>query len=165
MDDGKLVPDDITIAMLKERLEQPDCQQAELIILDGFPRTKPQAEAFLESFPEAEILTIYLSVKDDVIVNRLIGRWTCPKCKRTYNTNLHAAIIKGGNCVTEKCETPLERRPDDESEETIRTRLKVYHRETKPVLGFLREKKLTIKRVMGNKPPETVLKNVKKALG
>ncbi|MBP8988608.1 MAG: adenylate kinase [Clostridia bacterium] len=138
---GALVPDDLTIEMLKERLEQPDCENG--FLLDGFPRTKPQAEA-LETLLIAKKrpLTAVINViaRDETILKRLSGRCHCPNCGRGYNLYSMPPKKEG---ICDDCGYPLIRR-DDDQEETVRERLKVYKEQTEPLIDYYRQKGLLI---------------------
>ncbi|MEX3008874.1 adenylate kinase [Hoeflea sp. TYP-13] len=134
MDAGKLVSDDIVNAIVSERLDQPDCKPG--FILDGYPRTLVQAdatEAMLASKDMALSCVLELRVDDDVLVDRIGGRYTCADCGAGYHDeNLKPA--KEGVC--DKCgSTEFKRRPDD-NPETVRTRLQAYYKETSPLLGY-----------------------------
>lgn len=134
MDAGKLVSDDIVNAIISERLDQPDCKPG--FILDGYPRTLVQADA-TESMLASKNMdlscVIELRVDDDILVDRIGGRYTCTNCGAGYHDeNLKPA--KEGVC--DKCgSTEFKRRPDD-NPETVRTRLQAYYKETSPLLGY-----------------------------
>ncbi len=128
MDAGKLVPDEVVIGMLKERIAQPDCKNG--YILDGFPRTIPQAEA-LDKIAGIEC-ALSLEVPDDVIEGRMTGRRVCLKCGATY----HVANMppkKEGVC--DQCGDALVIRKDD-ALEVVRDRLKTYHAQTEPLKDY-----------------------------
>lgn len=133
MDSGQLVPDELTCEIVAERLQEPDCAKG--YILDGFPRSVPQAEALdqiLAGREESLDAVLLLDVPDDEIVARLAARRTCPQCGKIYNLTLFPP--KNDN-VCDKDNTTLERRPDDE-EDKIRTRLAVYHETTEPLINY-----------------------------
>lgn len=130
IDAGQLVPDDVVIEIVRQRLQDDDCRKG--FILDGFPRTVAQAEALL-SFADID-LVISLELPDDEVVRRLGGRRVCPDCGATYNVEL-----LGGKEVCALCEAPLVVRNDD-SEATIRNRLAVYERQTAPLIDFFAER-------------------------
>ncbi len=134
-DRGLLVPDEIVVAMLRERLAAPDCKKG--YILDGFPRTLVQANALDEMgvVPDA---VISIEAGDDVILARLAGRRVCSRCGEGYHIRSIPPKKEG---VCDKCGGALVQRGDD-SEETIRERLRVYHQQTKPVRAFYRERGL-----------------------
>lgn len=130
---GKLVPDDVMIGIVLQRLGMKDCERG--YILDGFPRTLAQAEAM----DKAGIITdvaIFMDASDQVIMKRLSGRRVCPKCGATYHiTSMPSA--KGDKCQV--CESPLAIR-DDDKPETIEKRLSVYRQQTAPVIEYYRQK-------------------------
>lgn len=129
MDAGKLVPDEVIIGIIKERLAQPDCQGG--FILDGVPRTIAQAEA-LEQHGICFDAVLFLAIADSVIAERMTGRRACHTCGATYHIK-SAPPAKEGVC--DKCGGPLEQREDDQPE-TVRKRLQVYHEETEPLKDF-----------------------------
>jgi len=159
MDAGALVPDKVVIGMLAERLKADDTRSGYL--LDGFPRTIPQAEALdamLASRGERLDRAIAFQAAADLIVDRLSGRRGCPKCGRVYHVKYDPP--QGSRCGT--CGADLVQR-DDDREETIRKRLAVYERETAPLLSYYQSRGLlTI--VDGSAPIEQVAARVEAAL-
>lgn len=133
MDKGELVPDEITINMLKERLAKEDAQDG--FFLDGFPRTTAQAEA-LESITDID-LVMNFTADNSVLTFRVSGRRICRECGEIYNLNTKLLPQKEGVC--DKCGGELYQRPD-EKEEIFKERLRVYHEQTAPVLDFYKEK-------------------------
>ena len=133
-DRGVLVPDDIIIKLLEERLKKPDCKEG--FILDGFPRTINQAEA-LEKIAKID-LVINLKVPDDIIITRLSNRLICSKCGAIYNL-LTLKPKKEGVC--DKCGGKLYRREDDRPE-VIRERLNIYRKQTEPLIDYYTKKGL-----------------------
>ncbi len=131
---GDLVPDEVVIGIVKERLQAPDCQKG--YILDGFPRTVPQAEA-LSEFARIDA-ALNLSLADEVIIKRLSGRRVCLKCGGTY----HVSTLNGKD-TCEKCGEKLVQRKDD-SPETVKNRLAVYAEQTAPLIDFYAKKGLLI---------------------
>ena len=130
MDAGDLVPDEVVIGMIKERLAEPDCANG--CILDGFPRNIPQAEALEKVVPMDCALSI--EIPDETIVNRMSGRRVCLKCGATYNVNSEVmAPKKEGIC--DKCGDEIVIRKDD-APETVLARLATYHEQTEPVKGY-----------------------------
>jgi adenylate kinase len=129
MDAGKLVPDDIMIQLVKERIAQPDCRCG--FLFDGFPRTLPQAEAVREQGIPIDAV-IEIAVDDNEIIKRLSGRWTHPASGRTYHNLYNPPKAAGKDDVTGE---PLIQREDD-MEHTIRKRLQVYHEQTKPLIEY-----------------------------
>ena len=126
---GELVPDDVVIGIIKERLAKSDCQNG--FILDGFPRTVPQAEA-LDSMGVSLDRVVSIEVPDDVIVERMSGRRVCAKCGATYHT-VYNPSADGVNC--DKCKEELTIRRDD-APEVVLSRLEVYHSTTEPLKDF-----------------------------
>ncbi len=129
MDQGQLVPDEVVIGIVKERLADADCQKG--YILDGFPRTVEQAKA-LSTFAKIDV-AINLDVPDDVLVKRLSGRRVCPLCGAPYHVDR-----LNGETVCRADGTPLIQRDDDKAE-TVLNRLKVYHQKTAPLIDHYRE--------------------------
>lgn len=125
MDGGKLVPDDLIIGLVKEKLASHDCEQG--AIFDGFPRTVAQAEA-MESFTDVDA-ALSIEVPDEAIVRRMAGRRTCPKCHATYHVEGNPPKVEG---VCDKCGEKLGIRHDDDPEVVLQ-RLEVYHAQTEPV--------------------------------
>jgi adenylate kinase len=137
MEKGKLVPDDVVIAIIEERLKGQDCQEG--FILDGFPRTVPQAEALDHVLDQTKLAidhVVYFEVPEENLVKRLSGRRVCRSCSANYNIYFNPPAKDG---VCQKCGGELYQRIDDQ-EETIRKRLRVYQEQTKPLIGFYREK-------------------------
>ena len=129
MDAGKLVPDEVVIGIVKERLAQDDCANG--FILDGFPRTIPQAEA-LDAMGVVIDKVIDIEVADEVIVNRLSGRRVCEKCGRPYHLESLKPKAEG---ICDDCGGTLVQRKDD-SIETVKARLDIYHNETEPLKDY-----------------------------
>ena len=129
MASGALVTDDIIIALVKERIAQPDCQNG--FLFDGFPRTIPQAEAMVSAGVETDVV-LEIDVPDDEIVKRLSGRRVHLDSGRVYHIEFNPPADFGIDDVTGE---PLIQRPDDE-EGTVRKRLAVYHEQTQPLVGF-----------------------------
>jgi adenylate kinase len=139
MDRGEYVPDDLVVQMVMERLREPDADDG--FILDGFPRTVPQAQALENALAAAgRPLSAVLKYKisDDMAVKRLANRWTCPSCKRTYNMAFKPPSV---DTLCDVDATPLTRR-DDDDEVTVRRRLEVYREETQPLEFFFWERGL-----------------------
>lgn len=132
MDAGQLVSDDIMIALVKERLSQPDCDQG--FLLDGFPRTIPQAQALMDAGIQLDYV-IEIQVDDEEIVKRISGRRTHPASGRVYHVDYHPPKTEGIDDVTGE---PLIQR-DDDREEIIRKRLQVYHQQTAPLVDFYKK--------------------------
>ena len=133
IDQGLLVPDEVTIGMLLDRIHEADCKNG--YILDGFPRTIPQAEALTEALAkkgEAIDFAIDVDVPDEKIVTRMAGRRACVKCGMTYHI-VYAAPKKEGIC--DNCGSELILR-DDDKPETVEKRLHVYHDQTQPLIDY-----------------------------
>ena len=154
IDAGQLVPDEVIIDIVKERLAMDDCKQG--YILDGFPRTVPQAEA-LDTFATIDCV-IELDVKDAVLVDRLSGRRVCVKCGATY----HLSML-GGKTTCDVCGEELIQRNDDKAE-TVLNRLKVYHDQTAPLIGYYEQKGL-LKKVDGAQGLENTFAAIMNTLG
>jgi adenylate kinase len=128
MDAGALVPDEIVIEMVKERLAQPDCEQG--FMFDGFPRTEPQAEA-LEQITNIELI-LELQVPFEILAQRILGRISCSKCGAVYNIYDNPPQEEG---VCDKCGTEMVQRSDD-TEETLKKRLDAFTENAQPILEF-----------------------------
>ena len=135
MDAGQLVPDQLVIDLLKDRIAQDDCKDG--FILDGFPRTIPQAEA-LEKAGITFDAVVSLEISDDEIVDRMGGRRVCASCGAPYHVKNLPPKVEG---VCDACGGKLEARADDKPE-VVRDRLKVYHKETAPLKDFYAERNL-----------------------
>ena len=129
MDSGQLVPDDIVIGIIRDRLAQPDC--ADGFILDGFPRTSPQAEA-LDRMGVAIDRVIEIEVADDTIARRVSGRRICPSCGSSYHVDYKRPTVEG---ICDRCGDTLVQRQDDRPD-TVRERLSVYHEQTEPLKSY-----------------------------
>lgn len=129
MDQGGLVTDDIIIDLVKERITKPDCANG--FLFDGFPRTIPQAEALVEANIDIDCV-IEIKVPDEEIVSRLSGRRVHPESGRVYHIDHHPPKVQGKDDETGE---PLVQR-DDDKEETVRERLRVYKEQTEPLVGF-----------------------------
>ncbi len=138
MDAGQLMPDELMIRMISERIEQPDCRGG--FILDGFPRTIPQAEALDRMLAEKGLKldsVIAMKVDEEALVRRITGRYTCANCGAGYHDSFQRPEVDG---VCDHCGgTEITRRADD-NEETVRTRLEAYRAQTEPILPYYREK-------------------------
>lgn len=129
MDSGALVPDEVVIGIVKDRIAQPDCANG--FVLDGFPRTIPQAEA-LDNMGVKIDRVIALEVSDDKIVKRMSGRRVCESCGASYHLLYNPPKVEG-KC--DKCGGTLVQRKDD-LPETVKARLKVYHEQTEPLKDY-----------------------------
>ncbi len=136
---GKLVPDELVCAMVKNRLAEPDCENG--FILDGFPRTIPQADrlaAVLAELGKEIDYAIYLKVEDDVLIQRLTARLNCRGCDAIYNKIFMPPKTEG---VCDKCGSELFQRADD-SLETAQNRLAVFHQQTQPLIDYYEQRGL-----------------------
>jgi adenylate kinase len=134
MDAGNLVSDEIVNAIVSERIDQPDAAKG--FILDGYPRTLVQADAVEEMLAEKGLeldCVIELEVDDNVLVERISGRYSCAKCGTGYHDTNKKPLVAG---ICDKCgSTEFKRRPDDNAE-TVRTRLEAYYKQTSPLIGY-----------------------------
>ena len=154
---GKLVPDEVVIGIIKDRLDAEDCKKG--FILDGFPRTIPQAEA-LEAMGVKIDVVLNIEVSDDEIVTRMSGRRTCPKCGGTYHIVFNPTKTEG---ICDNCGAELTIRKDD-APEVVKSRLEVYHNETEPLKDFY-ENKGILKTVVGQKELKDTTALTLKAFG
>ncbi|MCR5598412.1 MAG: adenylate kinase [Lachnospiraceae bacterium] len=161
MDKGELVPDELTVRILLDRVAQEDCKNG--YVLDGFPRTIPQAEvldAELTKMGDKIDFAINVEVPDENIVRRMSGRRACLKCGATYHI-VHIPPVKEGIC--DKCGSELVLR-DDDKEETVKNRLSVYHEQTQPLIDFY-DKKGVLKEVDGTVDSKDVFAAITAILG
>ena len=154
MDRGQLVPDEVLIEMVRERLNEKDCEKG--FLLDGFPRTVDQAEA-LEGIAAPDVV-VDVDVADEKLLDRLTGRRVCEKCGESF----HEAKI-GDAKVCSHCGGTLIQR-DDDKPATIRNRLDVYHRQTAPLIDYYRGKG-ALRTVDGDQTPEKVFEAILVVLG
>ena len=135
---GKLMPDELMIEMIADRISKPDCATG--FILDGFPRTVPQAEALDRMLEDKGLKldhVIEMKVDDAALVERITGRYTCAKCGQGYHDKFHTPKVDG---VCDNCgSTEFTRRADDNAE-TVTTRLAAYHKQTAPILPYYKER-------------------------
>ncbi len=153
MDAGSLVPDDVIVGLVRERTLEPDALAG--FVLDGFPRTVPQAEALDAMLAERSLkidAAVLLTAPDEELVRRLSSRWECPECRRVFNTL--TAPSKDGRHCDDHPSTELRQRADD-TEETVRKRLEVYRNQTAPLVGWYREQG-KLKEVQGTGPLDEV---------
>ena len=165
-DEGKLVPDEITNEMVKNRINENDCENG--FILDGYPRNLAQAEELdkmLEEKKEKVDLVVYLTTPTEEIVERVMARRECPKCKRVYNMILKKP--KNGE-ICDYCGVPLIKRVDD-TEEKLKTRLEIFFTQTKPVMdyynkkGIVREEEISISiNRLGEDAAKDIIESLKK---
>lgn len=151
MSQGKLVPDELTIAMVLERIKKPDCAKG--FMLDGFPRTRPQAEALDKALTDAGVsldAVVLIEVPDALLEERAVGRRTDPETGTIYHLKY--------NPPPKEIEGRLQHRKDDTAE-AVAVRLQKYHSETAPVVPFYLEKGI-LKRVDGNAKPDEVFQRI-----
>lgn len=157
MDKGALVPDDVIIGIVRERLAEEDCKNG--YILDGMPRTLAQAEGLEKAGIQLDT-ALSIEVADSVIEKRMTGRRTCTACGATYHVEANPPKVEG---ICDKCGAALTIRKDDTAE-TVRNRLKVYHSETEPLKGFY-EARGKLKTVENQPSIELTTKAIFQALG
>lgn len=160
MDKGGLVPDEVTIGMLLDRIHEADCEKG--YVLDGFPRTIPQAESLTKALAaEGSRIdaAVDIEVPDENIVNRMGGRRACLSCGSTYHI-VYAAPKQEGIC--DRCGSPLVLR-DDDKPETVQKRLAVYHEQTQPLIEYYGEAGV-LKEVDGTQDMEKVFADIKAVL-
>ncbi len=149
---GKLVPDELIVSVIEERIAREDCKAG--FILDGFPRTIHQAEALERVLPESVDVVVYLRVTDEAVIGRLAGRLTCKKCGAVYpNMDTSKCSVCGGD---------LYQREDD-MRSTVRRRLDVYKKHTEPLVAFYRDKG-KLAEIDGEGKPEEVAKRVEEGI-
>lgn len=162
MDRGDLVPDDVMIEMIRLRTTEPDCAGG--FILDGFPRTVPQAEALDRMLAERGLaldVVIEIEVDEAALIDRISGRFTCKNCGASYHDRYHRPKAEG---VCDGCGgREFLRRPDDQPE-AIKTRFAVYRRQTAPILPYYESKGL-LRRVDGNQDIDAVTRAIERILG
>ena len=159
---GRLVPDEMIIALIDSRLDREDCRRG--FILDGFPRTLPQAIALDEMLAKRHLEldgVISIEVDDEAMVERISGRFTCAKCGEGYHDRFKRPKVDG---VCDVCgSTEFTHRADDNAE-TVRQRLKAYHSQTKPIIAYYDARGL-VRRVDGMRPIDEVTAEILAALG
>ncbi|MDD4751984.1 MAG: adenylate kinase [Desulfitobacteriaceae bacterium] len=161
MDSGQLVPDEVTVGIVQERISQNDCQGG--FLLDGFPRTVSQAEALDGILAEMQTgldAVISIEVPKEKLVTRLTGRRVCRKCGATYHMEFNPP---GQDGACDKCSGELYQRSDD-TEETVLNRLSVYENQTAPLIEYYSQKGL-LKKIDGDKPIDQVLVKIGESLG
>ena len=161
MEKGALVPDEVTIGIVEERLLEDDCKNG--FLLDGFPRTIAQAEAldaFLAKNGVKLDAVLDVNVPAEILVRRMVGRRVCKTCGATFHVEFNAPKVEG---ICDNCGAKLIQRPDD-TEETAVNRLAVYDENTAPLLDFYAKKNL-LKTVNGDQPLDKVFDDIKEVLG
>lgn len=160
MDKGELVPDDITIAMLLDRIHKEDCKNG--YILDGFPRTIPQAEALKEALAKKDEkidLALDVEASDELIIKRMAGRRTCPACGAIYHIVTLPPKTEG---ICDRCGADLIQRKDD-NEETVKNRLKIYHEVTEPLISYYKKEGI-LEEIDGAEELDEVFEKVKRII-
>lgn len=161
MDKGELVPDEVTIGIVRERLSKPDCQKG--FLLDGFPRTVAQAEALENMLSELERpidYVINVDVDKDILLERLTGRRICTECGATYHLVFNPPSNEG---VCDRCGGELYQRADD-NEETVQNRLEVNLKQTQPLLSFYEDKGY-LRNINGQQDIDKVFADIEELLG
>lgn len=137
---GTLVPDDITIELIAERIDAPDCANG--FVLDGFPRTTPQAEALDAMLAEKGMSldhVIWIEIDDAILVDRISGRFNCAECGAGFHDSFHRPKVEG---VCDVCGAREFSRRKDDNAETVKARLEAYHEQTAPLLPYYRSKSI-----------------------
>ena len=161
MEQGALVPDELTCDLVMDRIQQDDCKNG--FVLDGFPRTIPQAEALdaaLGKINEKMDYAIDVDVPDENIVNRMSGRRACLNCGATYHLISIPPKVEG---ICDRCGSEIVLREDDKPE-TVQKRLKVYHEQTQPLIDYYKNQGI-LKSVDGTQPMDEVFKAIVTILG
>ena len=161
MDQGMLVPDEITIGMLMDRIGQEDCING--YVLDGFPRTIPQAESLTKALAERGEKVDYainVDVPDENIINRMSGRRACLGCGATYHITFNPPVKEG---ICDTCGQELVLR-DDDKPETVKKRLDVYHEQTQPLIDYYKKAEV-LAEVDGTQPMDAVFQGIVEILG
>ena len=161
MDKGQLVPDELVCDLVVDRIQQADCEKG--FILDGFPRTIPQAEALtsaLDAIGQNMDFAINIEVPDENIVNRMAGRRACVGCGATYHIVHNPTKVEG---VCDTCGEKLILREDDKPE-TVKNRLNVYHEQTQPLIEYYKDKGILVE-VDGTQDMDKVFSDILKTLG
>jgi adenylate kinase len=161
MDKGELVPDELVVDLIMDRFSEPDCSNG--YVLDGYPRTIPQAEALdsaLKANNDSLDFAVNVDVPDEEIISRMSGRRACLKCGATYHTSFNPPKEEG---VCDKCGEALVQREDDK-EETVKNRLGVYHEQTEPLEKYYAEAGL-LHNVDGTKNMDEVFDSIKIIIG
>ena len=160
MDQGMLVPDEITIGMLMDRIGQEDCING--YVLDGFPRTIPQAESLTKALAERGEKVDYainVDVPDENIINRMSGRRACLGCGATYHITFNPPVKEG---ICDTCGQELVLR--DDKPETVKKRLDVYHQQTQPLIDYYKNAEV-LAEVDGTQPMDAVFQGIVEILG
>jgi len=160
MDKGLLVPDELVVEIVKKRIQEEDCKEG--FILDGFPRTIPQAEALDKALEELAIAldkVVNIDVPDEVIIKRMAGRRVCSNCGASYHIENKKPLKEN---ICDECGSELKQREDDK-EETVRKRLQVYEEQTKPLIEYY-EKRGILLTIEGDGSVEEIGNKIKNTL-
>lgn len=160
IDQGQLVPDEVTVGIVEKRLNQDDCQKG--FILDGFPRTVAQADALNDILADLDIkldAVLNIEVSEEEVVRRLSGRRVCSECGASYQLEFNPPQEEN---ICDKCGGELYQRDDDEPE-TIKERLEVYKDKTEPLINYY-QKEGTLKSIDGEAAPKEVFNRIKQEL-
>ena len=161
IDKGELVPDELTVDLVKDRLKDADCSNG--FILDGFPRTIPQAEYLDNILSQMGVnldVALLIDVNDDEIIKRMSGRRVCTKCGMTYHIKYNPTKVEG---ICDSCNSPVVLRADD-GPETVLKRLQAYHKQTQPLIQFYKASG-KLKTAEGSDTLEETSNRVKQVLG
>ncbi len=161
MDKGELVPDEVTVGIVRDRIEEEDCAKG--FLLDGFPRTVSQADSLEKMLKDLGIKldsVINIEVPAEELIGRLTGRRICKSCGATYHMIFNPPMVEG---ICDKCGGELYQR-DDDTEETAKNRLLVYEKQTAPLLEYYNNTGLLVN-INGNQSMEDVLKEILRVLG
>jgi len=160
MDKGELVPDEVLIGIIKNRLQEPDCEKG--FILDGYPRTVPQADALaviLDEIDKPIDVVLNLQVPDEELVKRISGRLMCSKCGASYNKTFSPSKKEG---ICDICGGEIYQRADDK-EDAVQNRLKVYKKQTQPLIDYYSKQGILVT-LDGTKDINEVFKDIKAVL-
>ena len=161
MDKGELVPDELVVDLIMDRFKEADCANG--YVLDGFPRTIPQAEALdkaLSAYGESVDYAVNVEVPDENIINRMSGRRACVGSGATYHIQFNPTMVEG---ICDACGEKLILR-DDDKPETVKNRLSVYHEQTQPLIDYYKNQGI-LKSVDGTQPMDEVFKAIVTILG
>ncbi len=161
IDQGALVPDDITCDIVTKRIAEKDCENG--FVLDGFPRTIIQADALaeaLDAMQQQVDAAIDVEVPDETIINRMSGRRVCPKCGASYHIEFNPTKQEN---ICDACGNETVQREDDK-EETVLKRLNIYHERTQPLIDYYRKRE-KLKVIDGTQPMDDVFENIVRLLG
>lgn len=162
MEAGQLVPDELVVNIMKERIKSPDCRDG--FVLDGFPRSIPQAEALDEMLKEMNKridVAINFEVPEEELILRISGRRSCPKCGAMFHIKFSPPKVEG---ICDRCGEKLYQRADD-NEDTVRNRLKVYNSQTAPLIDYYNRRGVLKNIMAGGGTPDSVFAKVREIIG